>query len=165
MDHFSHLSSKIYNLEALKKQVNSWKDNGMNIVFTNGCFDILHRGHITYLNQAASLGDKLIVGVNTDASVGKIKGKARPIQDEQSRLYILAALECVAAVFLFDEDTPLRVISELIPDILVKGADYEIKNIVGADIVMDHGGEVKTIPFIEGYSTSAIEKKIIESSR
>jgi rfaE bifunctional protein nucleotidyltransferase chain/domain len=160
MDHLQTLNQKIHTLESMKKQVDQWKGSGYEIVFTNGCFDILHRGHIRYLNEAASLGDKLIIAVNTDASVSKLKGSARPIQDEQSRLQILAALECVSAVFLFDEDTPLEVITELIPDILVKGSDYEITNIVGADIVLDHGGEVKTVPFIEGFSTSAIEKKI-----
>ena len=162
MNHQELLLNKIHTLDTLKVLVDQWKSMGWNVVFTNGCFDILHRGHITYLNEAASLGDKLIIAVNTDASVRRIKSANRPIQDEESRLQILAALECVSAVFLFDEDTPLKVITELLPDTLVKGADYEIKDIVGADVVLDHGGDVKTIPFIEGFSTSRIEKKIKE---
>ena len=151
------LSRKIYTADTIAEQVNNWHKSET-IVFTNGCFDILHLGHIDYLNRSAQLGSKLVVGLNTDASVRKIKGENRPIQDENSRLNILAALECVDAVVLFDEETPLELIKVVKPDVLVKGADYEIEQIVGAKEVKEYGGEVKTIAFLEGYSTSNIVK-------
>lgn len=146
--------------QELEAKLQAWQKTGEQVVFTNGCFDILHRGHADYLAKAADLGSKLIVGVNTDASVRKLKGEARPIQDEQSRLFILASLACVDAVILFDEDTPYELIQKVQPDILVKGSDYTPENIVGYDIVSAKGGQVKTIDFIPGYSTSLIEKKI-----
>ncbi len=130
------------------------------IVFTNGCFDLLHRGHIEYLSKAADFGDMLIIGLNTDASVSRIKGSHRPIQDESSRAHIMAALEFVDLVIYFDEDTPYDLIKIVQPDILVKGADYKAEDIVGYDIVTAKGGQVKTIEFLDGYSTSAIENKI-----
>jgi rfaE bifunctional protein nucleotidyltransferase chain/domain len=144
----------------LEAKLKAWHKNGEQVVFTNGCFDILHRGHADYLAKAADLGSKLIVAVNTDASVRKLKGETRPIQDEQSRLFILASLACVDAVILFDEDTPYELIQKVQPDILVKGSDYSPENIVGYDIVTAKGGKVKTIDFMPGYSTSLIEKKI-----
>lgn len=153
------LSRKIYTADTIAEQVNNWHKSET-IVFTNGCFDILHLGHIDYLNRSAQLGSKLVVGLNTDASVRKIKGENRPIQDENSRLNILAALECVDAVVLFDEETPLELIKVVKPDVLVKGADYEIEQIVGAKEVKEYGGEVKTIAFLEGYSTSNIVKRL-----
>lgn len=153
------LSRKIYTAYTIAEQVNNWHKSET-IVFTNGCFDILHLGHIDYLNRSAQLGSKLVVGLNTDASVRKIKGENRPIQDENSRLSILAALECVDAVVLFDEETPLELIKVVKPDVLVKGADYEIEQIVGAKEVKEYGGEVKTIAFLEGYSTSNIVKRL-----
>ena len=128
------------------------------IVFTNGCFDILHRGHIEYLSKASDLGDVLIIGLNTDASVKRIKGEGRPVQDETSRALILASLRFVEAVILFDEDTPYDLISMIKPDVLVKGGDYTEETIVGADIVKAIGGEVVTIPLVEGYSTSGLIK-------
>ena len=130
------------------------------IVFTNGCFDILHLGHIDYLTKAAQLGTRLIVGLNSDKSVKELKGSGRPIQCEQSRASVLAALECVHAVVLFDETTPLNLIREIAPNTLVKGADYAIDEIVGGDIVINNGGTVKTIPFLQGYSTTNIIDKI-----
>lgn len=158
------IQNKILNnstqLEALLAH---WQANGYKIVFTNGCFDLLHRGHVDYLTKARDLGDKLFLGLNTDASVSKLKGKHRPIQDEQSRLHIMASLQCVDAVILFDEETPYELIKSVQPDILVKGADYKPENIVGYDIVTAKGGEVITLDFLEGYSTSAIEKRIREA--
>jgi rfaE bifunctional protein nucleotidyltransferase chain/domain len=132
-------------------------------VFSNGCFDLVHKGHIDYLNRAADMGDVLVMGLNTDASVSKLKGPHRPIQDEQSRLLIIAALQCVSAVVLFDEETPYDLIKLVQPDVLVKGSDYKPENIVGYDVVMAKGGAVKTIDYLPGYSTSAIEKRIKEA--
>lgn len=130
------------------------------VVFTNGCFDILHLGHIQYLLQARELGDCLVVGLNTDLSVKKLKGENRPINGEFARAMLLAALQFVDYVILFDEDTPLQLITTIVPDILVKGSDYAVENIVGADIVIANGGEVCTIDFVEGYSTSNIINQI-----
>jgi rfaE bifunctional protein nucleotidyltransferase chain/domain len=146
--------------QALQSQLDLWRREKQRIVFTNGCFDILHRGHVDYLSKAADLGNKLIIGVNTDASVSKLKGPHRPIQDQESRMLILASLAFVDAVILFDEPTPYELIKLVQPDILVKGSDYQVENIVGYDIVQAKGGEIKTIDFIPGYSTSAIESKI-----
>ncbi len=160
MNHELKLRNKIYSLQSLIPMVQQWKAAGKKIVFTNGCFDLLHPGHVDYLTKAADLGDKLIIALNTDASVQQLKGVHRPIQNEQSRLHIMAALECVSAVFLFDEETPLAAINKIIPQVLVKGGDYTLETIVGAEVVTAQGGEVKIIPFLEGYSTSAIEQKI-----
>ena len=151
---------KILTKKELNTLVQRWKSNGEKIVFTNGCFDILHLGHIDYLEKASILGDKLIVGVNSDTSIKRIKGNNRPVVNEQSRLRTIASLEFVDGVVCFDEDTPQRLIEEIIPDILVKGKDYEISNIVGSDIVLEHGGKVETIELVEGYSTTAIIEKI-----
>ena len=132
------------------------------VVFTNGCFDILHAGHVTYLEEAAQLGNKLIVAINADTSVQQLeKSPARPLQSQESRAKVMAALQFVDCVVIFSEPTPKEIIQELTPDILVKGSDYQISNIVGADWVIQHGGEVKTLDFVPGYSTTAIEKKII----
>ena len=152
------LSTKIYTADSIAAQLKEWGDS--KVVFTNGCFDILHLGHIDYLQRSAQLGDVLVVGLNTDASIKKLKGENRPIQDQNSRLNILAALNCVDAVVLFNEDTPLELIKLVKPNILVKGADYQINQIVGAKEVQENGGEVKTISFLEGYSTSNIINKI-----
>ncbi|MES2689412.1 MAG: D-glycero-beta-D-manno-heptose 1-phosphate adenylyltransferase [Bacteroidota bacterium] len=164
MAHHQSIQNKIFtNVSALEKQVETWQKDGDKVVFTNGCFDLLHRGHVDYLAKAADTGDKLIIGVNTDTSVSRLKGPQRPIQDEQSRLQILASLQCVDAVILFDEQTPYELIDALQPDVLVKGSDYKPENIVGYDIVKAKGGDVITIDFIDGFSTSAIEKKIRNS--
>ena len=146
--------------EMLLHKIAMWNDGGEKIVFTNGVFDLLHRGHVDYLAKARDLGDRLIIGVNTDASVSKLKGPHRPIQDEYSRMLILASFEFVDAVILFGDQTPYELIKMMQPDILVKGSDYKAEDIVGYDIVMAKGGFVKTIDFIPGFSTSLIEKKI-----
>lgn len=151
---------KIKDLTAAASLVRQWKENGKRIVFTNGCFDILHLGHVDYLEKAKSLGDVLVVGLNTDSSVSRFKGPQRPLQDEVSRARIMASLMNVDLVVLFDEDTPLRLISVLLPHILVKGSDYLAENIVGADVVQNAGGVVKTIDFVPGYSTTKIVEKI-----
>ncbi|HET6245409.1 MAG: D-glycero-beta-D-manno-heptose 1-phosphate adenylyltransferase [Bacteroidetes bacterium] len=156
------LRSKIFQREQLLKQINAWRFLNRTIVFTNGCFDILHKGHIDYLMKAADLGTKLVVGINTDDSVKRLqKGKNRPIQDEESRAMIMASLFFVDAVVLFDEDTPYELIKTLQPDVLVKGGDYTIETLVGSDIVKAHGGETIILDLLEGFSTSLIEKKIL----
>lgn len=151
------------NYESLAKRVKDWQAEGEKVVFTNGCFDIIHPGHVDYLTRAKELGQRLVIGVNTDKSVSDLKGPHRPIQNENARLQVLAALECVDALVLFGEETPLKLISQVLPNILVKGGDYTLETIVGADVVMENGGRVEVIPFLDGYSTSAIEKKIKES--
>ena len=153
-------ASKIVDTSTASQLVNQWKHQGLSIVFTNGCFDIVHIGHIDYLEKARSSGDKLILGLNTDSSVRRIKGEKRPIVEENARARVIAALEFVDAVVLFDEDTPLRLIETIKPDILVKGDDYTPENIVGADFVIKNGGSVKTIPLVKGFSTSHIIEKI-----
>jgi rfaE bifunctional protein nucleotidyltransferase chain/domain len=164
MAHHQRILAKLFtSTQTLQQQVQAWQNAGDKVVFTNGCFDLLHRGHVDYLAKAADCGQRLIIGVNTDASVSKLKGPNRPIQDEQSRLQILASLQCVDAVILFDEETPYELIKLLQPDVLVKGSDYTPENIVGYDVVTAKGGEVKTIDFIPGFSTSGIERKIKNS--
>lgn len=152
--------SKIKPFEEIHSLSKSWKAKGQSVVFTNGCFDLLHYGHIHYLAESRDLGDKLIVGVNSSDSVRRLKGPNRPINDDATRLYLLAALSCVDAVVVFEEDTPLELITMLLPDVLVKGGDYEIDQIVGAKEVLANGGLVKSLDFITGYSTSDIERKI-----
>lgn len=151
----THFSEKIVDIEKIVDAIEEWGYN-TSIVFTNGCFDFLHLGHVDYLSRASALGDKLIVGVNTDASVQRIKGDNRPIQDEKSRASIIASLQFVDAVVLFNEDTPLQLIERIQPNTLVKGADYKTADIVGSDFVIGKGGKVQTIPFLEGYSTTSI---------
>lgn len=151
----------VYRLQELVDQRATWKQENKSVVFTNGVFDILHRGHIEYLSQAKSMGDILIVGMNSDSSVKRIKGELRPIVEEQDRAYVLAQLKCVDAVLLFEEDTPLNIISAILPDILVKGADYTVDAIVGKDVVEQSGGVVKTIPFVAEKSTSSIIETIV----
>ncbi|HYW95284.1 MAG TPA: D-glycero-beta-D-manno-heptose 1-phosphate adenylyltransferase [Bacteroidales bacterium] len=160
MSHHGYPVDKIITPGALHDLKQNWSENHRNIVFTNGCFDILHRGHIDYLYKAAQLGDILIIGLNSDASVRRIKGPERPLQDEDSRAMILAALEFTDYVIMFDEDTPYELITAVQPDILVKGSDYKAEDIVGYDIVTAKGGRVITIGFLPGYSTSAIVDKI-----
>jgi len=146
--------------EQLLIAVQDAKAHGEKVVFTNGCFDILHAGHVTYLEQARKLGDRLIVAVNTDASVQKLKGPGRPVNSVDRRMHVLAALESVDWVVPFSEDTPARIINAVIPDVLVKGGDYQTDNIVGADTVLKHGGEVKVLSFVDGVSTTAIINSI-----
>ncbi|MCU0418944.1 MAG: D-glycero-beta-D-manno-heptose 1-phosphate adenylyltransferase [Cyclobacteriaceae bacterium] len=152
--------SKIKPWPEAKALVKKWQAEGQNVVFTNGCFDLLHLGHVDYLEKARHLGDKLVLGLNTDDSVSRFKGPQRPIQDQASRARVLAALAFVDLVVLFDEDTPLHLISELVPNTLVKGSDYLAENIVGADVVKRAGGHVKTIDFVPGYSTTRLVEKI-----
>lgn len=153
-------TDKIIALPQLQEQVRQWQAQGQKIVFTNGCFDILHLGHVDYLEKAKQLGDKLILGLNTDASISRIKGPSRPLQDEMSRARIMASLLFIDAVVLFDDDTPLELIKALQPDILVKGDDYAVAQIVGHEVVTARGGEVKTVPLVKGYSTTSIVNKI-----
>jgi rfaE bifunctional protein nucleotidyltransferase chain/domain len=138
----------------------SAKKSGKKIVFTNGCFDLIHPGHTEYLARAKSEGDLLVVGLNSDDSVKRIKGSCRPINNELARAFVLSALKSVDFVTIFDEDTPFELIKAILPDILIKGGDYNINTIVGTDIVSENGGRVIVIPFISGYSTSAIIEKI-----
>ena len=140
------------------------KPEGRKVVFTNGCFDILHRGHATYLAQARELGDLLVVGLNTDASVRRLKGPSRPVNNQYDRAFLLASLAFVDFVILFDEDTPEQLIHQVQPDVLVKGGDYTLDNIVGADFVLQNGGAVTTIPFVDGYSTTLTLQKISQQA-
>lgn len=167
------IQSKIYTIASLQTQVDSWKQHDEKVVFTNGVFDLIHRGHITYLAEAASQGTKFIIGVNSDASVKTLaKGAARPIKDEESRAIILAAMQFVDAVIIFDDHTPVQLIEALKPSVLIKGGDYNPnesdasskKYIVGRETVLNNGGEVLVIPFLEGFSTTALERKIIEAN-
>jgi D-glycero-beta-D-manno-heptose 1-phosphate adenylyltransferase len=152
--------NKIHTSQSLTEQVESWQSEGKKIVFTNGCFDIVHLGHIDYLEKARNLGDKLVLGLNTDASVRRLKGETRPVVNEYARSRMMAAFEFVDAVVLFGEPTPLELIEKVKPDILVKGDDYSLETIVGADFVLSKGGEVKTIALVKGYSTSLLIEKI-----
>lgn len=154
------LLDKITDAEKLKGTIAQWKNEARKVVFTNGVFDLLHIGHITYLAKASELGDKLVIGLNSDSSVKRIKGDDRPVNDQNSRAALLAALFFVDAIVLFEEDTPLSLITTLMPNVLVKGADYAIENIVGGKEVIANGGEVKTISFVEGYSSTSIIQKI-----
>jgi D-beta-D-heptose 7-phosphate kinase/D-beta-D-heptose 1-phosphate adenosyltransferase len=154
---------KLFSAETSIPQVNAWKANQEKVVFTNGCFDLLHPGHIHLLNKAKDFGKRLIVGLNADISVKRIKGPSRPILNEHDRAAILSSLDCVDMVVLFDEDTPMNLISALKPDVLVKGADYSIDKVVGGEIVESYGGKVKLVEVLEGYSTTKIACKIISS--
>ncbi len=154
------IAGKIIRLPDLITLRKKWMSEHRTVVFTNGCFDILHLGHTDYLTKAASLGDILIVGLNTDDSVRRIKGEGRPLQDEKSRAMILASLQFVDYVILFAEDTPYELIAAAEPDLLVKGSDYKAEDIVGYDIVNARGGRIVTIDFLPGYSTTAILEKM-----
>ena len=153
-------ADKIQSLTEALQTISRWKSEGQAIAFTNGCFDILHMGHVDYLEKARQLGNKLVVGMNTDASVQRIKGDSRPIVPEASRSRVIAALEFVDLVVLFDENTPKSLIESIKPDILIKGDDYTVENIVGADFVLKNGGKVQTIPLVKGFSTTNIVEKI-----
>ncbi|MFT5666178.1 MAG: rfaE bifunctional protein nucleotidyltransferase chain/domain [Vicingaceae bacterium] len=156
------IKNRIVERKQLKAIINRWRLKDENIVFTNGCFDILHQGHVDYLSKAADLGTRLVVGVNTDDSVKRLgKDANRPIQDEQSRAIIIAALRFVDLVVLFGEDTPLDLIGEIQPQVLVKGSDYKIEEIVGYESVIKSGGNVVAIDFLKGFSTT----KIVEKAR
>lgn len=167
--HLKNIQQKVLTNEFLLQKVKLWKTENQKLVFTNGCFDILHRGHVEYLAQAADFGAQLIVAINSDSSVKKLnKGESRPLQDENARALIIASLPFVAAVIIFEEDTPLNLIKAIMPDVLVKGGDYDAsisdsthkKYIIGSDIVNANGGKVEVIQLVEGYSTTKIEEKI-----
>jgi len=164
MTNLELINSKIFTRETIRHKLNIWRFKDQKIVFTNGCFDILHRGHIDYLSKAADLGNVLIVGLNSDSSTRNLKGPNRPINDEHSRALIIASLHFVDAIVLFDEPTPYNLINFIQPDVLVKGADYTVEQIAGSDLVLAKGGKVITIELLPGFSTSAIEAKIKESN-
>ena len=154
------LKAKIFNIKDLSEIINEWRLNGDKIVFTNGCFDLIHLGHLEILARSADLGDKLIVGINSDMSIKKIKGNSRPIIEEDSRAKQLAAIEFIDAVILFNEDTPYNLINILKPDVLTKGGDYKKNDIVGNQLINKENGEVVIIPLTQGYSTTSILEKI-----
>ena len=154
------IQEKICTWESILSQIEQWRANQEVIVFTNGCFDLLHYGHLTYLAEARSLGDRLVIGLNSQDSVSRLKGAHRPIKDEISRIHLLAGFSFVDAVVTFQEDTPYDLIQHILPNILVKGGDWQPHQIVGADLVLEQGGVVKSLPFIEGYSTTLLEQKI-----
>lgn len=161
MDYLPFIEKKIaYTAKEAENTLSLWRFKDDKIVFTNGCFDILHRGHIEYLAKAASLGTKLVIGLNTDASVKRLKGDSRPINDENARALLLASLVFVDKVILFDTDTPRDLIDFVQPDVLVKGGDYKLEEIVGYDIVKAKGGEIVTLDFVEGYSTTSLIEKM-----
>ena len=160
MTRFEQIEQKIQSWEQIAASADAWRAAGNRIVFTNGCFDILHYGHLHYLAAARDLGQRLVVGLNSAASVSRLKGPHRPINDELTRTHLLAALEVVDAVVVFEDDTPLELIRLVRPDILVKGGDWQPEQIVGSDIVLAAGGQVRSLPFVQGYSTTNIETKI-----
>ena len=160
MKHLEKIYDKILDDKSLEERLNLWRSEGKTIVFSNGCFDILHRGHVEYLSKAADLGDILIIGLNTDDSVRRLKGPSRPVNDEKARAVLLSALEFVDAVVLFKEDTPYNLIRRVQPDVLVKGKDYKAEDIVGYDIVIAKGGKVETIELVDGFSTTSILERI-----
>ncbi len=154
--------NKLLSLHDALEKVHKWQTAGKKIVFSNGCFDILHAGHVEYLTAARKLGDVLLIGLNSDKSVQRLKGPNRPVCSELDRASVLSALEVVSGVVLFNEDTPEKLISILLPDILVKGSDWAVEQIAGARAVLEHGGTVLTLPLLEGRSTSGIIEKIIK---
>ncbi len=155
-----NINSKIIPFNKIAESIKSVRLNNKRIVFTNGCFDILHRGHIAYLNQAYEQGDILVIGLNSDSSVKRLKGEERPINKQEDRAFLLAALAFVDYVVIFEEDTPYNLIKEVMPDILVKGGDWKPEQIVGSDIVLANGGEVKSLRFETGYSSTGIIERI-----
>lgn len=165
MTTFNKIKSKIVSLPEATEVVEAWKQKGIKTVFTNGCFDLLHLGHLDYLSKSKDLGDKLILGLNSSASVSRLKGPTRPINSTESRAMMLAAIEFIDLVVVFEEDTPLNVIASLTPNILVKGGDYTIATIIGASEVEAKGGLVKVIPFLDGYSSTTIVTKIQSLSK
>lgn len=160
MTHLEKLTNKIYKIDDLLIDVVNWKKEGCKIVFTNGCFDIVHKGHIELLAKTADLGDKLIIAINSDTSIKALKGKNRPIIDQQARSLLLSALSFVDAVILFEEETPLNLIQKLLPNILAKGGDYNKEEIIGYKEVKENGGKIITIPLTHGFSTTNIVNQI-----
>ncbi len=153
-----HIHQKIVSRDFFRE--NALKLHRQKIVFTNGCFDVLHYGHVRYLLEAKKLGDILVVGLNSDESVRRLKGPTRPVNGEKERAFVLAALACIDYVVIFGEDTPKELIETVMPDVLVKGGDYDLSNIVGADFVTRNGGTVTTIPFVEGFSSTHIIEQL-----
>lgn len=153
------IAYKIVDMATLQSRLNHWRAVGDRVVFTNGCFDILHPGHVELLARCRDQGGHVVLGLNSDGSVRRLKGPHRPVNDQISRAVVLAGLSFVDAIIIFEEDTPLELITKIRPDILVKGGDYKASEVVGADVVMQNGGEVKIIPLVEGYSTTAIINK------
>ncbi len=160
MADLTDISAKIMDWDQAKAQVKNWKSLGEKVVFTNGCFDILHYGHLIYLAQAKSFGERLIIGLNSDTSVKRLKGEERPVNDIHTRSMMLASLAVSDMIVLFDEDTPQTLIQALMPDVLIKGGDYKVEEIVGYQEVTDNGGTVLTLPFVEGYSSTKLIEKI-----
>ena len=160
MTNFQNIKSKIYSLTDLVERLKTWRKSGEKIVFTNGCFDLVHRGHVEMLANTADLGDRLVIGLNTDISIKNLKGEHRPVVDEYSRSILLASLQFTDAIVLFSENTPQKIIETIIPDVLAKGGDYNLEEIAGYDVVTQNGGDVIRVPFIDGYSTSNIIHKI-----
>ena len=154
------INNKIFDLQILMKKIEKWRSENKKIVFTNGCFDLIHLGHIEILARSSDFGDKLIIGVNSDLSIKKLKGENRPIIEESSRIRQLSALEFVDAVVLFDAETPIKLIEDIKPDVITKGGDYIAKNVVGNEVVSQKNGEVVIIPLTQGYSTTSILNKI-----
>jgi rfaE bifunctional protein nucleotidyltransferase chain/domain len=160
MNTYKRLKNKILTKNELDDILLQIREKGLNIGFTNGCFDILHKGHIRYLADASDLADVFIIGLNTDSSVKRLKGPNRPLQDQESRAISLSALVFIDYVVMFGEDTPLELLKIIRPNILVKGGDYQVETIVGYDLVTSYGGKVITLPLVKGYSTTSIIKKI-----
>jgi rfaE bifunctional protein nucleotidyltransferase chain/domain len=160
MSNLLNIISKIYTLSDLKIQTDKWKEKGDKIVFTNGCFDLVHRGHVEVLANTADLGDRLVIGLNSDISIQELKGKNRPIIEENSRAILLASLQFVDAIVLFSQETPEKLIETINPNILAKGGDYKVTEIAGHKVVLENGGEVILVPFIYGFSTTNIVDKI-----
>ena len=158
----NHMQSKLFTREEACQEVRKWQQAGKKVVFTNGCYDILHAGHVRYLGAARGLGDVLVIGLNSDSSVRRLKGPSRPVSCQEDRAEVLAALGVVDAVTLFDEDTPESLINALLPDVLVKGADWAVESIAGAAAILAHGGSVLTVPLLEGRSTTGIIETIVK---
>ena len=153
------IAYKIVDMTTLQSRLHHWRAVGDRVVFTNGCFDILHAGHVELLSRCRDLGEHVVLGLNSDTSVRRLKGPHRPVNDQLSRAVVLAGMSFVDAIIIFEEDTPLELITKIKPDVLVKGGDYKASEVVGADVVKQNGGEVKIIPLVEGYSTTAIISK------
>lgn len=160
---FAQIQQKILSYAELEKKSSIWKKQGETVVFTNGCFDLLHLGHISYLTMAKSLGTKLVVGMNSTSSIKQLKGPKRPINDQETRTTLMAAFAFVDAVSVFEEDTPIKLINACLPQILVKGGDWKPEQIVGSDIVLRTGGKVLSLPFITGYSSTNLIEMIVKS--
>tara|TARA_B100000768_G_scaffold110134_1_gene102105 strand:- start:995 stop:1489 length:495 start_codon:yes stop_codon:yes gene_type:complete len=154
------INNKIFSIKDLKTKLSIWRENGEKIIFTNGCFDIIHKGHIQVLANTADLGDRLIIGLNSDISVQKLKGLNRPIVEEDARAFLLASINFVDAVVLFSEETPINLITTLKPNVLAKGGDYAISSVVGYKEVKEYNGEVIIMPFVDGFSSTSIIEKI-----